>query len=72
MQESIFSKSVKAGGKMYFFDVKQAQKGKQSKYIQVTQSWLQDGQPKRSSITVFPDQLASFVSALQEATEKVE
>ena len=69
--ESIFSKSLKAGGKTFFFDVKQAQAGKQSKYIQVTESRLRDGQPLRSSITIFSDQLEAFVQAFQEAKEKV-
>lgn len=71
MTDAIFSTQVKGGGKMYFFDVKQAQKGKQSKFLQVTESRLQDGQPKRSSITLFPEQIQAFVAAFKESIEKV-
>ena len=72
MVESIFSKSVKAGGTTYFFDVQQAKGGNQSKYVRVTSSRLQNGQPFRSSTTIFPEQLKPFVEAFQEATEQVE
>lgn len=70
MLEALFSKPVKAGGKTYFFDVKQAQKGKQSKYVQITESRLQDGQPRRSTLTIFQDQLESFSQAFEEAKAK--
>ncbi len=72
MQESIFSKSMPGGGKTYFFDVKQAQGGKQSKYVQVTElRKTKEGQNFRSSITIFPEQLKAFQEAFQEAVEKV-
>ncbi|MCL5666411.1 MAG: DUF3276 family protein [Patescibacteria group bacterium] len=68
MNEAIFSKSLKAGGNTYFFDVKQAQGGKQSKYMQISESWMnKDGQRHRGSITVFSDQLQAFGEALAEA-----
>ena len=70
MQESIFSKSMKAGANTFFFDVKQSQKGKKSKYVQVSETWLQEGQPRRSTLTIFPDQLQSFAQAFQEVAEK--
>jgi hypothetical protein len=72
MPESIFSKSLKTSSKTYFFDVKQAQNGKQSKYMQVTESRIKDGQPLRSSITIFPDQLQAFLEAFEETREKVQ
>jgi hypothetical protein len=71
MSDAIFSTSVKGGGKTYFFDVKQAQKGKQSKFIQISQTWLQDGQPHRSGITIFPEQMQGFIDAFKETAEKV-
>jgi hypothetical protein len=71
MSDSIFSKSVKAGGKMYFFDVKKSQNGKQSQYLQVTESRLKDGQPVRSRLTIFSDQLQAFAQAFSEASAKV-
>ncbi len=71
MPEAIFSKSFPAGGKMFFFDVKQAQGGKQSKYVQITESRMQEGKRVRSSITIFPDQLDIFSQALAEAKEKI-
>jgi len=72
MQEAIFSKSMQAGGKTFFFDVKQAQAGKQSKYIQITESWIKDGQRKRSSITIFPDHLEAFTEAFEEVKTKID
>ena len=71
MTDALFSKSIKAGGKTYFFDVKQAQKGKQSKYIQLTESRLQEGQPRRSTITIFEDQIKVFVEAFDEVKNKI-
>jgi hypothetical protein len=71
MQEAIFSKSVQAGGKTYFFDVKQAKAGKQSKYVQVTESRLQEGKRVRSSITIFPEHLSAFAQTFEEAKEQV-
>lgn len=71
MQEALFTTQVKGGGKAYFFDVKQAKAGKQSKYVQITESRLQDGQPRRSSLTIFPEQVEAFKQALSEASANV-
>ena len=71
MSDAIFSTSVKGGGKTYFFDVKQAKAGPQSKFVQVTESRLYEGQPKRSSITIFPDQLQAFIDAFKASVAKV-
>ena len=70
--EAIFSTSVSASGKTYFFDVKQAKAGKQSKYVQITESRMQEGQRIRSSVTVFPDHIKAFFEALQAAMAKVD
>lgn len=71
MSESIFTKSVKAGAKTYFFDVKQAKAGKQSKFVQLTESRLHEGKWSRSTVTIFPDQLKAFVEAFQETVEQL-
>lgn len=71
MQEAIFSKTMQAGGKTYFFDVKQAQGGKQSKYMQLTETRMREGQRLRSSITIFPEQLEAFSQAFAQAKQKI-
>ncbi len=71
MSDAIFSTSVKGGGKTYFFDVKQAKGGSQSRFLQVTESRLQDGQPRRASITIFPEQLQGFIDAFKAAVAEV-
>ena len=70
MTDSIFSKPLKAVGKMYFLNVKQAKNGKQSKYVQITESRMKEGQRVRNYITIFPDQLEAFAQTLQEAGSK--
>ena len=71
MLDAIFSTFVKGGGKTYFFDVKQAKAGNKSRFVQITESRLQDGQSKRNSITIFSEQLQTFVDAFKEAAAKV-
>ena len=72
MNEVIFSKSINAGGQTYFFDVKQAQGGKQSKYIKITATRItKDQQHFRSSITLFPEQVKAFQGMFLEAAEKM-
>lgn len=70
MQDAIFSKTLSASGKTYFFDVKQAKGGKQSKYVQVSETWTKDGQKHRSSLTIFSDKLQDFMGALQETVNQ--
>lgn len=65
MIEAVFSTSVKAGTKTYFFDVKRAKAGKQSLYIQITEARTQDDKRIRTTITVFPDQLPAFMQAIE-------
>lgn len=72
MQEAIFSKSVPGGTKTYFFDVKQAKAGKQSKYIQITETYMKEGKRLRASVTVFPDHLEAFSQAFEEAKSKLD
>lgn len=54
------SKIVKAGGRTYFFDLKEARTGDQ--YLAITESWFvkeQNG-PVRNRILVFPEVAAEF------------
>ena len=69
MQEAIFSTTVPAKGKTYFFDVKQAQGGNQSKYIQITESRMQDDKRVRSTIVIFPSNLEAFTQAFEQAKQ---
>lgn len=66
---AIFSTSVKTKGKMYFFDVKAAKNG--NKYLNITQSWIKDGQGHRGTVIVFKEHLPEFLQAMNEAQEKV-
>lgn len=65
------SRMVKAGGRTYFFDLRQAQNGK--KYLILTESrWDKDGkQSLRSSIILFPEQAKEFSQAVGEMTAKL-
>ena len=71
VQPAIFSTVVQGSGKTYFFDVRQAKSGKQSKYIQITETRLHEGQRIRHSVTVFPDHLDAFLDALAAAKENM-
>lgn len=71
IQPPIFSTVVQGSGKTYFFDVKQSKSGKQSKYIQITETRLHEGQRVRQSVTVFPDHLDAFLDALAAAKENM-
>ena len=67
----IFSQSLKAGGKTYFFDVKEARGEKGGKYLLVSETRLEKGVSVRNHITIFPDHLQEFCQTLQTVTQKV-
>lgn len=70
--DAIFSKSLKGGGRTYFFDVKEAKN--KAKYLTISETKpSKDGDKKfsRSSIMVFSDQVAPFHDALGEAVDFV-
>jgi len=70
MPEAIYSKKLIAGGKTYFFDVREAQSG--DKYLQITESRLrQGGERYRSNIVIFKEHFNEFRQALDEVTEKL-
>jgi len=65
------TRMVKAGGRTYFFDLKEAQNGK--KFLVLTESrWAEDGKEYlRSSIILFPEQAKEFSQAVGEMTAKM-
>ena len=70
--DAIYSKSLKAGGRTYFIDVREAKN--KAKYLTISETKpSKDGDKKftRSSIMVFNDQADSFHEALAEAIDLV-
>lgn len=66
MSEQLESKTVKAGGTTYFFDIKNAKDGKP--YLAITSSRLkgEKGERERTTIFVFPDHAQDFLIAAKE------
>jgi len=63
------TKTVKGGGRTYFFDLRESKKG--NKYVQVTESRRgQDGQNIRNTLFLFPDHAQEFQTALSEIIEQ--
>ena len=62
---------IRAGGRTYFFDLKETQEGK--RYLVLTETrWRKDGQEyQRSSMVVFPDQAEQFSQAVSSMTAKI-
>jgi len=70
MPEAIYSKTIQAGGKTYFFDVRESQFG--NKYLQITESRLkQGGERYRSNIVIFKEHFNEFLQRLNEIAEKL-
>ena len=68
--DALFSKSLKAGDRTYFIDVKEAKN--KSKYLTIAESKLskeKEGEKKftRSSVMVFDNQIEKFRDAVDEA-----
>ena len=65
------SKTVKAGSKTYFFDLKETKEGQP--YLTITESrFMGEGKDReRSSIVVFPDHAQDFLQATQEMVKKL-
>jgi len=67
-KEKVFSKMLRAGGKNYFFDVKQASNG--SNYLTITDSYKnQKGESVTNKVLIFKDHAQEFAATLQEAGE---
>jgi len=70
MPEVIYSKQLNAGGKTYFFDVREAQSG--DRYLQITESRLkQNGERYRSNIVIFKEHFNEFYRTLKEVAKKL-
>jgi hypothetical protein len=66
IQDKVFSKLLRAGGKNYFFDVKQASNG--SNYLTITDSYKnQKGENVTNRVMIFKDHVQSFIGAFEEA-----
>ena len=66
---ALYSQNLKTKGKTSFFDVKAAKNG--NKYMNITESWMKDGQKFRSTITIFSNNLEEFNQAFAQTQEKV-
>ena len=64
-KEAIFSKSIRAGSRTYFFDVKESVKG--NRYLTICESRKVDGEWQRNRIMVFDDNIPKFFKGLKEA-----
>ena len=70
--EALFSKTVKAGDRTYFIDVKEAKN--KAKYLTIAESKpSKEGEKKftRSSVMIFDNQVEKFREALDEALKLV-
>ncbi|MBI3335039.1 MAG: DUF3276 family protein [Candidatus Portnoybacteria bacterium] len=66
----IASKTVKAGGKVYFLDLRETKNG--AKYVQITESRRgKDGENMRSSLFLFADRVPEFQTALSEIAKQM-
>ena len=73
--DSLFSKSIKAGDRTYFIDVKEAKN--KSKYLTIAETKpskdAKEGDKKftRTSVMVFDNQIENFRDALDEAMKMI-
>lgn len=66
MPEKVFSKMLRAGGKNYFFDVRQASNG--SNYLTIAESYKKPtGEQVSNRVMLFRDHAQDFIATLQEA-----
>jgi len=69
MQDSIYSKNIQAGGRTYFFDIRQTKGGE--KYLHITESRPQGTGNLRNNIVIFKDHFNDFYNVLNEIKEKL-
>ncbi|MDQ1284321.1 MAG: hypothetical protein QG620_669 [Patescibacteria group bacterium] len=63
VQEKVHSQMLKAGSKVYFFDVKKASNG--SNYLSIAESYTKkDGQKVNNRLTIFKDNFSDFGNTL--------
>lgn len=70
MQEAIYSKKLIAGSKTYFFDVRETKS--KEKYLQITETRLQNGERIKNNISIFNDHFNEFRKTLDELSDKLE
>ena len=71
-QQALNSRTIKAGKKTYFFDIKQTNDGKP--YLVITESWFKDDEgakPDRNNIIVFPEQAKDFALTVSAMLDKI-
>ena len=66
---ALFSQNLKTKSKMYFFNVRVAKNG--TKYLNISENWIKDGQKFRNTLTVFKDSIKEFTDAVTQMQEKV-
>ena len=70
--ESERSRTVKAGSRTFFFDLKETQEG--VTYLTITESRFkgEDGERERATLVVFPEVAAEFSKAVSEMSEQLD
>jgi len=71
-QQAVSSRTIKAGKKTYFFDIKETTDGKP--YLVITESWFKDDdntKPDRNNIIVFPEQAKDFALTVSAMLDKI-
>lgn len=70
MPESTYTKTIRAGGKTYFLDIRETKSG--DKYLQITESRLKEGGGRyRNNVVIFKEYFDEFRHALDEVAEKL-
>ncbi|MGD8457507.1 MAG: DUF3276 family protein [Anaerolineales bacterium] len=72
-EQNELSRTLKAGKKTYFFDIKETKENKP--YLVITESWFksdaEDEKPERNTIMVFPDQAEEFAKTITVMLAKI-
>jgi hypothetical protein len=66
-RRELFSESVRAGTRTYFFDVKESSEG--SKYLVISESRKLGDTKERSRVMVFEEDILSFAEGLRKAVD---
>ncbi|MFA5773390.1 MAG: DUF3276 family protein [Candidatus Paceibacterota bacterium] len=69
MQESIYSKNIKAGGRTYFFDIRMTKSGE--KYLHITESRQENEERIKNNIVIFHDHIEEFLKVLDEIKKRI-
>jgi hypothetical protein len=66
-RQGLFTEQVKARGRTYFFDVREAKGG--GRYLVISESRRTEAGHERSRVVVFSDQVGEFEEALRKAAQ---